>query len=334
MAHELSIFGDKAGMAYAGETPWHNLGQKVDPNSSIEEWRKAAHLNWQINRSPVSFSVPDGTSAYVDGKFVLGQEIKTYKDSHVLWRSDTKNPLSVVSDRYKVVQPEEMLEFYRDLTVDAGFQIETVGSLKEGRRIWALAKTNLEAEIVNGDNVKAYLLLVTSCDGSLATTGMFTSVRVVCNNTLSLSLGKDRVGAVKMRHNMVFNPEAMKGKLGLLGQDSFGNYVSSMKMLTNAKMDKDKASSFLESLLKTSAEHGDIKKTKGYQTLMALFEGGAIGSEIDGVRGTSWGMLNAVTEYADHRIRARNNENRFDSGQFGAGAVLKQQAAEMLLMAA
>jgi hypothetical protein len=34
-----------------------------------------------------------------------------------------------------------------------------------------------------GDRVKAYLLLATSCDGTLCTTAQFTSVRVVCNNT-------------------------------------------------------------------------------------------------------------------------------------------------------
>lgn len=332
MAHEISMFEGVAEMAYAGATPWHGLGQKVEADAPIEVWREQAGLNWQINRSPVQYGVP-GEGKYIDGKFVLGQELKPYADSHVLWRSDNHKPLSVVSDTYKVVQPEQMLEFYRDLVANEGFQIETIGSLKGGRRIWAMAKTNIEAEVLHGDNVKAYLVLVTSCDGSLATTGMFTSVRVVCNNTMQMALGEAGAGAVKMRHNMVFNPNAMKGKLGLMGNDVFGNYMQSMEALTKIKIDASKADAFLSNLLKTSAEHGDISKTKGYQTLMGLFQGGAIGSQIDGVQGTGWGMLNAVTEYVDHKIRANSNENRLNSAWFGAGANMKQQAAAMLLAA-
>jgi hypothetical protein len=39
-----------------------------------------------------------------------------------------------VSNRYQVVQPREILEFYRDLTEISGFELETAGVLKEGRR--------------------------------------------------------------------------------------------------------------------------------------------------------------------------------------------------------
>jgi hypothetical protein len=62
--------------------------------------------------------------------------------SRAAYRSDTKAALSVVSSRYQVVQPKEILEFYRDLTEISGFELETAGVLKEGKKIWALAKTN------------------------------------------------------------------------------------------------------------------------------------------------------------------------------------------------
>lgn len=334
MAHELTTrLNGFTEMAYRkDETPWHTLGQPVDPFATIEEWTIQSGTDFMYLRAPAQFYAQI-SPIIVDGK-VVTTELLEFPENHIIYRSDNKARMSIVGSGYKLVQPAQMLEFFRDLVSDAGFEIETVGTLKGGKKIWALAKTNLEAEIVDGDNVKAYLLLVTSCDGSLSTTAMFTSVRVVCNNTLSMALSGSNEGIVKIRHSTIFDPEAVKGRLGLLGQGAFGNYVSSMKMLTQAKLDNAKASSFLESLLKTAAEHGDVKKTKGYRTLMALFDGGAMGSEIEGVRGTSWGMLNAVTEYADYHIRARTVDNRFSSSQFGAGAVLKQQAAEMLLMAA
>ena len=58
-----------------------------------------------------------------------------------------------------------------------------------------------------------------------------------------------------------------------------------------------------------------------------------MGAMNDGVFGTRWGLLNAVTEYADHHVRARTDQNRFVSAQWGAGADLKQKALAGLLAA-
>ena len=71
-------------------------------------------------------------------------------------------------------------------------------------------------------------------------------------------------------------------------------------------------------------------QTKGYKTIMELFTHAAIGSDIKGVSGTRWAMLNAVTEYVDHKSRARSDEKRFSNAQFGEGAKLKDQAFAML----
>ena len=56
-----------------------------------------------------------------------------YEEQRVLYRSDTHAPLSVVSQRYQEVQPKQILEFYRDLTEQSGFELETAGVLKVGR---------------------------------------------------------------------------------------------------------------------------------------------------------------------------------------------------------
>jgi len=62
---------------------------------------------------------------------------------------------------------------------------------------------------------------------------------------------------------------------------------------------------------------------------MELFSGAAIGSDIPGVVGTRWGMLNAVTELVDHE-RGRGADTRMTSAWFGAGAGLKARAVELL----
>ena len=126
MAHQIEQ------MAYVGATPWHGLGNRLTQQQPLEVWQREAGMNWQILESLVHFKS--------DAVGHLGT-IHSFPEQKVLFRSDTKAPLSVVSNRYHTVQPREVLEFYRDLTEVSGFELETAGVLKEGRKFWALART-------------------------------------------------------------------------------------------------------------------------------------------------------------------------------------------------
>jgi hypothetical protein len=64
--------------------------------------------------------------------------------------------------------------------------------------------------------------------------------------------------------------------------------------------------------------------------VLQLFNGVGKGSQIDGVAGTAWGLVNAVTEYSDFHIRAKNQEYRLDSAWFGAGRALKENILEIV----
>lgn len=191
-------------MAYLGQQPWHGQGNQLSPNSPLEVWAQQAGMAWHIESADVRYVAKD------DG---LGS-IHAFPEQKVLYRSDTKAPLSVVSKRFQVVQPHDVLEFYRDLTEAGGFELETAGVLKEGRKLWALAKTGQSACLKGRDRVNGYLLLATACDGTLATTAQFTSVRVVCNNTLAIAL-RDGDGVVKVPHRSQFDPQAVKRQLGI-----------------------------------------------------------------------------------------------------------------------
>ena len=117
-------------MAYVGQQPWHGLGNQLSPKQPIEVWAKQAGMDWQIEETEVRFVSGSAGSN-------LGS-IHSFPEQKVLYRSDTKAPLSVVSSRYQVVQPREILEFYRDLTDVGGFELETAGVLKDGKKLWAL----------------------------------------------------------------------------------------------------------------------------------------------------------------------------------------------------
>jgi phage/plasmid-like protein (TIGR03299 family) len=303
-------------MAFAGETPWHGLGNKLAQQQSIETWKEQAGMDWQIEQSEVR---------YISGSNHLGV-INSFPEQKVLYRSDTKAPLAVVSKRFHVVQPGEILEFYRDLTAYNGFELETAGVLREGRKFWALAKTGQSTSLKGRDRVDGYLLLATACDGTLATTAQFTSVRVVCNNTLSIALG-NASSAIKVPHRSQFDPDAVKRQLGIT-VSSWDGFVARMKALVERPVDPDTVEGLLRRVLTYAAPEGKsvVVNEQALATVRSLYAGGGRGALMASSRGTAWGVLNSVTEYVDHHRRARSDDHRRDAAWFGQGAQIKQRA--------
>jgi phage/plasmid-like protein (TIGR03299 family) len=306
-------------MAYVDATPWHGLGHQLPVNQTIEVWQQSAGMDWSIKETEVLYSVAN-----------TGLHVKPFTDAKVLYRSDTLSPLSVVSNRYKVVQPHDVLEFYRDLVSAGGFELETAGVLKGGKKLWALARTGQETMLKGSDRVKAYLLLATSCDGTLCTTAQFTSVRVVCNNTLQLAVG-EKAGAVKVPHSTKFDPAAVKQELGI-GLSAWDSFLVSIRAMSERKVNKFEAMSYLVDVLgDRDIPLADQTNQKALQAVHSLFVGAGKGADLAAANGTVWGLLNACTEYVDHSRRARSQDYRLDSAWFGQGAAIKGKALERAL---
>lgn len=324
MAHMIDETTGRAAMAYAGALPWHGLGQALTPGASIETWTREAGLGYDVLESPVQYSTP------------ASSELQRWPDRKVLHRSDTGAPLAVVSDGYRVVQPAEIMDFFRELVELGGFQLETAGALSDGRRVWALASVADAAPVVSRDLVKPYLLLGTSYDGTMATVAKFTAIRVVCNNTITAAVGgygEKSLGylksAVRVLHSERFNAEAVRLQLGIVA-NAWESFLVQSRQLAEQPMAAEAADAFVAELLQPyHTSKLPINETRAYKRILALFNGGAIGSELPGVAGTKWAMLNAVTELVDHE-RGRSNNTRIESAWFGAGAALKARAAELL----
>ena len=323
MAHEVQT------MAYVGETPWHGLGNALTPNQPIEVWAEQAGMNWRIESSDVSYYAQHAAG---------GQLIMPFSDNKVLYRSDTLEPLSVVSQRYQEVQPSEILEFYRDLTEQADFELETAGVLKGGRKFWALAKTGQSTALKGKDVSNGYILLATACDGTLATTAQFTSIRVVCNNTLAISLADKSGSVVKVPHSTVFDAQKVKNQLGI-SISQWNEHMYQMKQLTERCVTQAEATNYLNRLFNdvddTLIMFPTNKKTqkavpnaKAMNQILSKFNGQGRGSDLDSARDTAYGLLCAVTEFTDHERRAMSTDHRLDSAWFGTGANLKQKGLE------
>jgi phage/plasmid-like protein (TIGR03299 family) len=311
-------------MAYVGETPWHGLGNELTPQQPIEVWAEQSGMSFQILETPVRFMAESAGP--------LGS-IKTFADQKVLYRSDTQDALSVVSNRYQVVQPCEVLEFYRDLTEVAGYELETAGVLKGGKKFWALAKTGQSSALKGNDIVQGYLLLATSCDGTLATTATPTTVRVVCNNTLTIAVN-GAVSAIKVPHNTRFDAQAVKQQLGI-AVSQWDGFMHCMRTLAERKVKSHEAMAyFLRVLCEVDPNSSDLTNLTNERALLkvqSLYDGQGHGAELEAAKGTAWGLLNAVTEYVDHERRARSPEYRLESAWFGQGAVIKQRALDTAL---
>ncbi|MFZ3120381.1 MAG: DUF932 domain-containing protein [Variovorax sp.] len=319
-------------MAYAGETPWHMLGQQLPVKQPLEVWAQKAGLNWTICQAPVH---------YMSERTGGMEALKAFEEQKVLYRSDTKAALSVVSSRYQVVQPQEVLEFYRDLTQVSGYEMETAGVLKAGRKFWALARTGQQTILKGSDIVDGYLLLATSCDGTLATTVTPTTVRVVCHNTLTIALNGASSDAIRVPHSTNFDADAIKRQLGI-AVSRWDDFMHRMKILSESKVKTKESLDYFvwvlcgPSAAKDTGEKGRLERAaipheRAVKKVQALYEGRGRGAELAAAKGTVWGLLNAVTEYVDHERRARNREYRLDSAWFGQGAALKQRALDHAL---
>lgn len=318
MAHQVQT------MAYTGDTPWHLLGNQLPAKQPIEVWAKQAGMDWSICETPVRYMTEQAGS--------LGS-IMSFSDQKVLYRSDSKAALSVVSQRYQVVQPKAVLEFYRDLTEISGFELETAGVLKEGKKFWALAKTGKETSLKGNDLVKGYILLATSCDGSLATTATPTTVRVVCNNTLSIALN-GASSAIKVPHSTSFDAQAVKKQLGI-AVSQWDSFMYRMKTLSERKVKSHEAMNYFLKVLCQTDSHVDpamgLVNERALKKVQAMYEGQGHGADLASASGTAWGLLNAVTEFVDHERKAKSQDYRLDSAWFGQGANLKQRALDHAL---
>ena len=318
MAHELTTHVDgRVEFAYLASdgTPWHGLGQALEDGTSLDAWRVAAGMDWKIKRGIVRYNTSfDGDQLELP-------------EQHVLFRSDTKAPLGVVSKRYQVVQPGEVVEFFRDIARAGGLELSAAGTIYDGKRFWATAKIGEAAPTSVADKIGGYILISTSADGSLATEVRRTTVRTVCKNTLAMALGDQ--ASVRVTHKSVFDPAQVKDFMGLntAAWDAFRHNVV---RLANISLLEEEAGVITAGVLGGGEK---VRETAGFKKVLSLFNGAGMGAEMDGVMGTRWGLLNAFTEYADHHARARSDQNRFVSSQWGAGADLKQRALSALMPA-
>ena len=222
-------------MAYAGEVPWHGIGTEVPSDVSPDQMLKFAGLDWEVQKVPSYINVNQET---------------VFTGRHALVRSSDKSILDIVTDDWNPVQNHDAFKFFNDFVYAGDMEMHTAGSLKSGQIVWALAKIKDSFELFGGDKVEGYLLFSNPHRFGQAIDIRFTPIRVVCNNTLTLSLNSHSQNFVKVNHRTVFDPEKVKETLGV-AHDQLVKYKEMAEFLGSKRYTNDSVREYLNKLMPT-----------------------------------------------------------------------------------
>jgi phage/plasmid-like protein (TIGR03299 family) len=310
MAHDLEInkATGEASFASLREPAWHGLGTVFNEEVNTKKMLELAHLdNWNVRLEDVT--IPDGFASDKTYSFV------TRTNPFDATQNDV---LGVVGERYKPLQNEELFDF-ADLMLDAGGRWETAGSIRGGRVVFgALA---LERETIldpNGvsDEIKSYLLVNTSHDGSIAIQASITPVRVVCANTLNLALNTTRKKNGVKQSFKIRHTQTAQGKIQI-AREALGlanTYMDEFEKMAKAMIETEISQKQFEEIIALAypAPEKDAKgSVKKYDGKIDLIHSIYQGKQNSMIAGTAWGALNGLTERLDwyRNSRGGNNES-------------------------
>ena len=320
MAHQI----ENNQFAYKGLPAWHELGHKVSDTATGEEMLTVAGLNYRVQRRALAMR-----TTKLGDPTMLTAELDGFR---AIVRSDTNHVFQVASDRYQPVQNIDIVNFFREFCEAGHASVDTVGALRDGAVIWALAKLNggSSATLVGGDELRGYMLLATSHDGSLKTIGKPTQVRVVCGNTMAMALG-DGKAQYSLKHNSKFTDQQKAEARRVMGMaiESIAETNELAAELAKVTIDHDGWMEFMGKLL---GEENILDAEANLSRLAADIQESTMtspGSNLVSARGTLWGAVNGVTHYVDHVGRSRSDSNRLFSAWFGDGERMKNSAVRV-----
>ena len=311
MAHMIEFREGKAQMAWAGDVPWHGLGTKVPSDLTPDQMLKAAGLDWRVDTVPLMAEYN-------------GQKIET--DHSALIRDVDGRVLDVITNEWNPMQNQDAFEFFNDFVAAGDMEMHTAGSLKDGKIIWGLAKVNESFELFGGkDQVDSYLLFTNPHTYGQSIDVRFTPIRVVCNNTLTLSLNSQSKSMVKVSHRREFDPELVKETLGV-AKHKLVQYKEMAEFLSQKRFNEESIVDYFKRVFPVLSQKEESQKEMSKSASAALeIIDQQPGAEFG--EGTFWQAFNTVTFMTDHVI-GRTADARMTSAWYGANKGLKTKALE------
>lgn len=326
MAHNIGQ------MFYFGELPWHTLGEKLEKPATIEGAIAAGGLDWEVSTVPI---MPVGEpNTLIQHRVAV---VRTDKKP-----GDAGRVVGVVHPGFQPLQNRQGAMMFDALLGQGQPIYHTGGYLKNGEVIWLLAKLPGDIRVRGDDVLETYLLFTNSHDGSVAIDIRLTTVRVVCQNTLSLALHKRGTAGKVFR-------QAHNGSYELLQEEAKNFFEFSIQQTKEAEAlfgrlagkscSTDDFQVFLKKLMpdptKPATANRNPTVLRGYETRMETIQvtrKEVLGVHLDGIPSHDippaecnwWGALNSITAWSDH---IQNTESdRYAHVLLGSGDKLKALA--------
>ncbi len=304
---------------FVREPAWHKLGTVLKNAPNLADGLKLAGLDWTVRQEAI-FTADMAPI-----------------ESHVLQvRSTDKSHLGVVGAGYKTLQNVDAFKWFEPLLQDKSAILESAGSLRNGRKVWILARLNTAAqEIVKGDAVVPYLLLAHAHDGTLAVHVQFTAIRVVCANTLGMAIGNSsnaaRKGkALRLKHTKSLTQGLIAAQQTIdMAKQTWNVTAQAFRAMAAKPMSGASFSLYARDVLNFPLEEELSTRSKNtIDSLQDIFENGP--GLTARSRGTVWAAYNAITDWVDHD-RSRDISKGLESTWFGPGADIRARAFELAM---
>lgn len=333
MSHEIGRYDSGA----FNEPAWHGL-LKVKGDYFTKEFAldpNGANVGWRVGVMPLQVPVvmPDGTTKIV----IVPDYQMTYRED--LPADNPYRYLAPVGGRYTPIQNADAADMAESIAEASGACFASAFSMKNGRKVVFLLKLPETVRALD-DTLETYLMVCNTHDGTKVLEAILTNVRVVCNNTYTMAIGgAENVWRIRHTDNATTRIDEAKAVLGLVRNfnEKFGDAVTE---LAQKKVNDAFVDAYFKALFPINPNGKFSTRTLNIRnTVRSLYEGGMKGANMDAIKGTRWGLVNAVTEYVDHKrtIRVTKGrdfaEARADSLLFGSGATLKQTAFNLAVNA-
>ena len=196
--------------------------------------------------------------------------------------------------------------------------------------VWALAKTNESFELFNGDVTENYFLFSNPHEFGKAIDIRMTPIRVVCNNTLTLSLNQDSNAMLKVNHRKEFDVAEVKEQMGI-AKEKMEQYKSMAEFLGSKRYTSENIVQYFNEVFGSPAK----EKVDGVTPFTSNNAKNAMeyldtqpGANF--AQGSFWNAFNTVTFMTDH-IQGRSNDGRMTSSWYGRNRRVKLKALDKAL---
>jgi phage/plasmid-like protein (TIGR03299 family) len=296
---------------FVGRTPaWHNIGEVVGDLFTAEEALRRG-FDWEVVGVPISAQV-----------VVNNEPVKIGTDE---WIANVRqNPttkewevVGVVTPSYEIVNNHQAFQFADEVVGSlGGAHYDAVVALRRGRQVCMTIDTGAIYLDPSGiaDKIRRYILLTNSFDGSLAFSIKNTNVRVVCANTLAMSLreAEGGLGSLTTKHTRDILQRAEMAKRALkMYHDWQDTWCERAETMIHTEMRDDTFERIVQSLFVVDGEVPDRGK-EAANTIRGIY---LASPTCQTVRGTAWGALQSVTEWNDWYTTVRGGKVGLDEAR-------------------